>query len=139
MAKFRIENIPLNMKKEITNTGKILIVDDVSTHLLLLQTILHDEGYETEITSDSSKVLDLLLKDKYKVLLLDIMMPGLDGFQVLKKIKANKKLSFVNVIIISAKTDSWSIKSALDSGAFDYITKPIVIQDVKNKVKLAMV
>lgn len=138
MAKFRIENIPLNMKKEITNTGKILIVDDVSTHLLLLQTILHDEGYETEITSDSSKVLDLLLKDKYKVLLLDIMMPGMDGFQVLEKIKANEKLSFVNVIIISAKTDSWSIKSALDSGAFDYITKPIVIQDVKNKVKLAM-
>ena len=127
------------MKKEITNTGKILIVDDVSTHLLLLQTILHDEGYETEITSDSSKVLDLLLKDKYKVLLLDIMMPGMDGFQVLEKIKANEKLSFVNVIIISAKTDSWSIKSALDSGAFDYITKPIVIQDVKNKVKLAMV
>ena len=126
------------MKKEIPNTGKILIVDDVSTHLLLLQTILHDEGYETEITNDSSKVLDILMKDKYKVLLLDIMMPGLDGFQVLKKIKANKKLSFVNVIIISAKTDSWSIKSALDSGAFDYITKPIVIQDVKNKVKLAM-
>jgi len=127
------------MKKEITNTGKILIVDDVSTHLLLLQTILHDEGYETEITNDSSKVLDILTKDKYKVLLLDIMMPGMDGFQVLEKIKANEKLSFVNVIIISAKTDSWSIKSALDSGAFDYITKPIVIQDVKNKVKLAMV
>ena len=127
------------MKKEITNTGKILIVDDVSTHLLLLQTILHDEGYETEITNDSSKVLDILTKDKFKVLLLDIMMPGMDGFQVLEKIKANEKLSFVNVIIISAKTDSWSIKSALDSGAFDYITKPIVIQDVKNKVKLAMV
>jgi two-component system alkaline phosphatase synthesis response regulator PhoP len=126
------------MKKEITNNGKILIVDDVSTHLLLLQTILHDEGYKTEITNDSSKVLDILMKDKYKVLLLDIMMPGMDGFQVLEKIKANKRLSFVNVIIISAKTDSWSIKSALDSGAFDYITKPIVIQDVKNRVKEAM-
>ncbi len=82
----------MNYEKEITNTGKILIVDDVSTHLLLLQTILHDEGYETEITNDSSKVLDILIKDKYKVLLLDIMMPGLDGFQVLQKIKANEKL-----------------------------------------------
>jgi DNA-binding response OmpR family regulator len=126
------------MKKEMADTGKILIVDDISTHLLLLQTILHDEGYETEITSDSSKVIDLLLKDEYKVLLLDIMMPGMDGFQVLEKIKASEKLSSVNVIIISAKTDSWSIKNALDFGAFDYITKPIVIQDVKNKVKLAM-
>ncbi len=121
------------------NSGKILIVDDISTHLLLLQTILHDEGYETEITSDSSKVIDLLLKNEYKVVLLDIMMPGMDGFQVLEKIKANKKLSSVKVIIISAKTDSWSIKQALDSGAFDYITKPIIIQDIKNKVKSAMI
>ncbi|MCK5028693.1 MAG: response regulator [Bacteroidales bacterium] len=126
------------MKNELATNGKILIVDDISTHLLLLQTILHDEGYETEITNDSSKVVDFLLKDKYKVVLLDIMMPGMDGFQVLEKIRANEKLTYVNVIIISAKTDSWSIKSALDCGAFDYITKPIIIQDVKNKVKLAM-
>jgi len=110
----------------------------VSTHLLLLQTILNEEGYETEITSDSNKVIDILLEDNYKVLLLDIMMPEMDGFQVLEKIRENKKLSSLNVIIISAKTDSWSIKSALDCGAFDYITKPIVIQDVKNRVKSAM-
>lgn len=119
--------------------GKILIVDDISTHLLLLQTILHDEGYETEITDDSKSVLDLLLKKEFQVVLLDIMMPGMDGFQVLEKIKLNEKLSFVNVIIISAKTDSWSIKNALERGAFDYITKPINIQDVRNKVKAAMI
>ncbi|HAF31009.1 MAG TPA: hypothetical protein DCG75_18380 [Bacteroidales bacterium] len=119
--------------------GKILIVDDVSTHLLLLQTILHDEGYETEITDDPKSVVDLLLKKDFQVILLDIMMPGMDGFQVLEKIKSNEELSCVNVIIISAKTDSWSIKNALDRGAFDYITKPINIQDVRNKVKSAMI
>ena len=123
----------------MANNGKILIVDDVSTHLLLLQTILHDEGYETEITDESGKVLELLLKNEYQVVLLDIMMPGMDGFQVLEKIKENEKISFVNVIIISAKTDSWSIKNAMDNGAFDYITKPINIQDVRNKVKSAMI
>lgn len=117
---------------------KILIVDDISTHLLLLQTILHDEGYETEITSDPKTVVDLLLKNEYKVVLLDIMMPGMDGFQVLEKINFQEKLSYVNVIIISAKSDSWSIKNALDRGAYDYITKPINIQGVKNKVKSAM-
>ena len=118
---------------------KILIVDDISTHLLLLQTILHDEGYETEITDDPKSVVGLLLKEEFQVVLLDIMMPGMDGFQVLEKIKSIEKLSFVNVIIISAKTDSWSIKNALDRGAFDYITKPINIQDVRNKVKSAMI
>ena len=119
--------------------GRILIVDDISTHLLLLQTILHDEGYETEITDDPKTVEDILLKKNFQVLLLDIMMPGMDGFQVLEKIKSNEKLSSVNVIIISAKTDSWSIKNALDKGASDYITKPINIQDVRNKVKSAMI
>ena len=119
--------------------GKILVVDDVSTHLLLLQSILYDEGYETEITDDPKTVVDLLLKNRFQVILLDIMMPGMDGFQVLEEIKSHEKLSFVNVIIISAKTDSWSIKTALDHGAFDYITKPINIQDVRNKVKSAMI
>ena len=123
----------------MTVKGKILIVDDISTHLLLLQTILHEEGYQTEITDDPRNVEDLLLKNNFQVVLLDIMMPGMDGFQVLEKIKLNEKLSSVNIIIISAKTDSWSIKNALDKGAFDYITKPINIQDVRNKVKSAMI
>ena len=122
----------------MSTQGKILIVDDVSSHSLLLQSILIDEGYKTDTTDDPKSVIDILLKNKYHILLLDIMMPGMDGFQVLDKIRENKNLAFVNVIIISAKTDSWSIKNALDKGAFDYITKPINIQDVKNKVKLAM-
>jgi len=119
--------------------GKVLIVDDVSTHLLLLQSILQEEGYDTEITDDPKTVKAILLKNKFDVVLLDVMMPGLDGFQVLDIIKENKELSYINVIIISAKTDSWSIKNALDKGAFDYITKPINIQDVRNKVKSAMI
>jgi CheY-like chemotaxis protein len=123
----------------MSTKGKILIVDDVSTHLLLLQSILHDEGYETEITDDPKLVSDMLHKTKYHVLLLDVMMPGMDGFQVLDNIKDDDELSYLNVIIISAKTDSWSIKNALDKGAFDYITKPINIQDVRNKVKSAMI
>lgn len=123
----------------MNSKGKILIVDDVSTHLLLLQSILHDEGYETEITDDPKQVSNMLKKGKYHVVLLDIMMPGMDGFQVLDDIKEDEMLSYLNVIIISAKTDSWSIKNALDKGAFDYITKPINIQDVRNKVKSAMI
>ena len=123
----------------MAKNGKILIVDDLSTHLLLLQTILHDEGYQTEITEDPMSVVDILLKDDFQVVLLDIMMPGLDGIQVLEKIKANEKIAKLNVIVISAKTDSWSIKNALDKGAFDYITKPINIHDVRNKVKSAMI
>jgi DNA-binding response OmpR family regulator len=117
--------------------GVILIVDDMSTHLLLLQTILDEEGYDTIILEDSEKVIDTLNKNKIDVMLLDIMMPGMDGFRVLEEIDKEKKFSKLPVIIISAKTDSWSIKNAMDKGAFDYITKPINIQDVRNKVQSA--
>ncbi len=122
----------------MSNNGKILVVDDISTHLLLIQTILDDEGFDVKTTDKPKTVVELLLKDKYQILLLDIMMPGMDGFQVLEEMKLHKELSSVNVIIISAKTDSWSIKSAMDRGAFDYITKPINIKDLKHKVKSAM-
>jgi len=119
--------------------GKVLVVDDNSTHLFLLQSILHEDGYETEVTEDSKKVLDIITEKEFQLVLLDIMMPGLDGFQILTEIKSRKDLSKLNVIIISAKTDSWSIKNAMDLGAFDYITKPINIQDVRSKVKSAMI
>ena len=117
---------------------KVLIIDDTSTHLLLLQSILIDEGYNADIVDDPKVVLKQLGEKEYQIVLLDIMMPGMDGFQVLDKIKSTEKLSKIPVIIISAKTDSWSIKTAMDKGAFDYITKPINVQDVKNKVQIAV-
>lgn len=119
--------------------GKILVVDDIYSHLLLIQTILNDAGFEVETTDKAKTVVELLLKDNYQLLLLDIIMPGMDGFQVLEEIKLHKELSSVNVIIVSAKTDSWSIKNAMDRGAFDYITKPINIKDFIIKVQSVMV
>lgn len=124
--------------KDMSNHGKILVVDDISTHLLLIRTILDNEGFDVETTDEPTRVVELLLKDNYRLLLLDIMMPGMDGFQVLEEMKLHKELSSVSVIIISAKTDSWSIKNAMDRGASDYITKPINIEDLKNKVRSAM-
>ena len=117
--------------------GNILIVDDMSTHLLLLQTILEEEGYETIILNESSLVLDTLYNKKIDIVLLDIMMPGMDGLQVLDKIKKEYKYSKLPVVIISAKNDSRTIQKALEKGAFDYLTKPINVYDLKNKVQTA--
>ena len=117
--------------------SRILIVDDMSTHLLLLQTILEEDGYKTIMLDDSTQVINTMHNDKVDIVLLDIMMPGMDGFKVLEEIRKDEKLKKIPVIIISARTDSWSIKNALDRGAFDYITKPINIQDLRNKVKYA--
>lgn len=117
--------------------GKILIVDDMSTHLLLLQTILEEEGYEAIVLDDSTQVLSYMQNKQADIVLLDIMMPAMDGFKVLDEIAKDETLTSIPVIIISAKTDSWSIKNAMDKGAFDYITKPINVHDLINKVKSA--
>ena len=118
--------------------GTVLIIDDMSTHLLLLQTILDEEGYTTITYSNPVEAIKELYKGHINIMLLDIMMPGMDGFQVLDIIKEDNKISKIPIIVISAKTDSWSIKNALDKGAFDYITKPINIQDLRNKLKVAL-
>lgn len=119
------------------NKGKILIVDDMSTHLLLLQTILEEDGYKTIILDESEKVTKAMQENEISIVLLDIMMPKMDGFKVLDAISKEESIKKIPVIIISAKTDSWSIKNAMDKGAFDYITKPINIQDLRNKVQSA--
>lgn len=119
--------------------GNILIVDDEQTHLLLLQNILEDEGYQTSTFSNPAEALEAIYGDDYDVVLLDIMMPKLDGFEILERIKTDKSAENTSIIIISAKNDFWSIKNAMDLGAFDYVTKPINIQDVKNKIKAAMI
>ena len=118
--------------------SKVLVVDDMSTHLLLLQSILQEEGYDTAVVDNPKAVLEMMQKEPYDAILLDIMMPGMDGFEVLEALKGKDELLKTPVIVISAKTDSWSIKKALDLGAFDYLTKPINIQDIRNKVKAAL-
>ncbi len=118
-------------------SGKILIVDDMSTHLFLLQTILEEEGYETIILEKSTQVIDTMEQNDIRIVLLDIMMLKIDGFKVLDELAIKENLKNIPVKIISAKTDAWSIKNAMDKGAFDYITKPINIHDLRNKIKFA--
>jgi len=117
---------------------KIIVIDDESVHLILLQNILEEEGYETITYTDATEALKYIYELDHCVVLLDIMMPGVDGFEILEQVKNDNKISNINIIVISAKTDFGSIKNAMDLGAFDYLTKPINIHDVKNKVRAAL-
>lgn len=117
---------------------KILIIDDMTSHLLLLRTIFEEDGFEVITSENGENALESLKNDKaVELILLDIMMPEFDGFDFLDKInefETNK----VPVIVVSAKNDNASIKKAIDKGAYDYLTKPFNIQDVRNKVKSAL-
>ena len=114
---------------------KILVIDDNSIHLFLVQSILQDLGYSVEVVDHPIKAVEFVRNNEYDLIILDLMMPDMDGFQFLdvkKTLEVNKKTP---VIVVSAKSDSWSIKNALDNGACDYITKPIDNDLVAMKVR----
>lgn len=104
---------------------KVLIVDDNKINLRLLRQILEDEGFIIKCINESTNVIEQATIFNPDIILLDIMMPELDGFEVCKLLKENSDLSNIPVIMITAKTESTDLKRALEIGAFDYIKKPV--------------
>ncbi|MEE8484568.1 MAG: diguanylate cyclase [Nitrospinota bacterium] len=103
---------------------KILVVDDERDLVLNLKATLVSEGYEVLTANDGENALGLAEGHLPDIILLDIMMPGMDGFEVCKRLKANPKTENLNVIFLSARDMVYSKIKGLDSGADDYITKP---------------
>lgn len=113
----------------------VLIVDDSNTNNFLLQSILETEGIKSIIAYNGKEAFEYLEIEKPALILLDIMMPYLDGFSVLKKIKNDQKLNNIPVIFITAKHDDNLKQKALDAGATDLIQKPIDVNEIVNLVK----
>lgn len=118
--------------------AKILVVDDNNLNVRLLTDILEDEGYDVYSCSNGSEVLDMAHRILPEAILLDIMMPGLDGFEVCKLLKRDFEIKDIPVIMVTAKTDSMDVKKALELGAFDYIKKPIDEVEVIARLQSAL-
>lgn len=113
----------------------VLIVDDSNTNNLLLENILESEGIKTSIAFSGKEAFKFLKENKPSLILLDIMMPNIDGFAVLNKIKADEETNKIPVIFITAKNDYNLKQKAIDEGAVDLIQKPININKVLEIVK----
>ena len=112
---------------------KIFLVDDVEYSLLRTKQYLKD--YYTVYTLDSAfRMLELLEKVKPDIILLDINMPGLDGYEALKKIKADKRHADIPVIFLSGNDDEDSIVKGLSLGAVDHVTKPYTPKDLHDRI-----
>lgn len=103
---------------------KALVADDNILNIKLLQDILIDENFEVYTADNGLPVLEMARELLPDVILLDIMMPGLDGFRVCELLKNDPDVKDIPVIMVTAKTDGNDIRQALDIGAFDYIRKP---------------
>ena len=104
---------------------KVLIIDDINLNISILTNILEDSGFTVFSTTNSLSVLEMTRKIKPDIILLDIMMPDLDGFEVCKLLKNDFYAKDILVIMVTAKKDGYDIKNALELGAFDYIKKPL--------------
>src|SRR5215831_4853276 len=103
----------------------ILVVDDVADNVDILQMRLESQGYEVANAADGVEALKrarALLPD---LILLDIMMPKMDGIEVVKRLKADASLPFIPVILVTAKADDKDVIAGLESGGDDYLTKPV--------------
>ena len=117
---------------------KILVVDDNPLNIRLLQDILEDEGYCVETSDKSTMVPDMVRAGKHDVILLDVMMPEMDGFQVCHLLKEDPGLKDIPVIMVTARTEGDAVKRGLEEGAFDYIKKPIDEVEVVARVQSAL-
>lgn len=113
---------------------KVLIIDDSSVHNVVLEGILEEEGYEIQFFN-SNDPIEKIEQDLPAIILLDIMMPGRDGFNVLCNLKSNNKTMGIPVIMISAISETDDITRAIDLGAVDYIFKPVAAKRLTDKVK----
>ena len=112
----------------------ILVVDDSPDNVFLIQTILEEEGYIVNTAEDGPSALAQIELSPPDVLLLDIMMPGMDGFEVTQCIRQNTKLSFIPILLITAY-DQPSVVKGLDMGADDFIRKPVEVEELLARVR----
>ena len=113
---------------------KILIADDEHKIIMTLEYAFKKAGYEVFIARDGSEVLELLKNEIPDMILLDIMMPNIDGYTTLAEIRKNDAYRNIKVIFLSAKTGEKDIAKGLELGADAYVTKPYSIKKLTEQV-----
>jgi class 3 adenylate cyclase len=109
----------------MSSPARILVVDDVPDNVEIVRTRLESQGYEVLTAADGEAALEVARSALPDLLLLDIMMPKLDGIEVTKRLKADTSLAFIPIVLLTAKAGASDIIEGLDSGADEYLTKPV--------------
>ncbi|GAB5492155.1 MAG: response regulator [Phototrophicaceae bacterium] len=115
-------------------SGYILLVDDVIDNLEMLTDMLENQGHTVKIALDGQEAFTQIAIEQPDIILLDIQMPGMDGYEVCEKIKANPETQDIPVIFLSALSETKDIIKAFDVGGVDYISKPFKFREVGARV-----
>jgi two-component system, OmpR family, response regulator MprA len=117
---------------------KILVIDDDFIVLDLLRDTLVMDGFEVITASSGLEGLGQLIKEQPDLVLLDIMMPNMDGYELCQKLKQSKSTSALPIIIVSAKAQPEDIEVGMALGVDDYITKPFDLKDMDKRIRIVL-
>jgi two-component system, sensor histidine kinase and response regulator len=125
------------MPAQVNKKSRILVVDDEEPNLRLLSAMLASEGYELISATDGPKALEMTAKAKPDVVLLDVMMPGLSGFEVCRRLKADPDTAAIPVLLVTSLHQRENRLNGMMAGANDFVTKPIDQEDLLLRVRNA--
>ena len=122
-----------NMKRE-----RVLVIEDESDILELLRFNLKKEGYDVDTATDGERGVDHARSKAYDVVLLDLMLPGIDGLEVCRRLRADPRTESLPVIMVTSKGEESDILVGLGIGADDYVTKPFSIKELLARIKVVL-
>lgn len=128
----------MRCKKGDKMKKRILIVDDEPNIIVPLEFLMEQNNYDVKTADTGEKALDLISNWKPDLILLDIMLPGMDGYEVCQKIRQEKEFNEIRIVFLSAMARSIDIAKGMGLAADDYITKPFAIDFVVSKIKELM-
>ncbi|MCH5264907.1 MAG: response regulator [Lachnospiraceae bacterium] len=126
------------MEGTSSQKSRILIVDDAESHRFILRNIIMEMGYQPVLAESGAQALKVFSRCNPELVLLDVSMPEMDGFEVCRRLKGNSDTRNVPVIFISAFENSEDIARAFEMGGEDYVTKPFIPEVVKARVSVRL-
>ncbi|MBP2031283.1 two-component system alkaline phosphatase synthesis response regulator PhoP [Methanohalophilus levihalophilus] len=130
--------IQQRLNKLADNRQAIMIVDDEPDALLATQRALEADGYNVIVARSGLEALEKMEETIPDTILLDVMMPDMDGFEVCRRLKENKRLKHIPVIMLTAKGQTDDKVEGIELGADDYITKPFELRELKARIKMVL-
>ncbi|MDD6994058.1 MAG: response regulator [Prevotella sp.] len=126
-------NIQLNPNIDACKTS-VLIVDDIPINVTLIEKMLKPFHFVIEKANDGQTALDIVADNKPDLILLDLMMPGMNGYDVIKQLRAKEETKQLPIIVISALNSNEDVVKGYDLGANDFLTKPIIMNRLHTSV-----
>lgn len=115
--------------------NKILVVDDIIKNIQLLGSVLGKAGYAVSYATEGGKALEMVSLERYDLILLDVMMPVMDGFEICRRLKQSGATAEIPILFLTAKSEQSDIVRGLEEGAVDYLTKPFNTAELLARVK----